>query len=62
MESLLSFVVAAFAVWSIFVQIWQAVQLRRCIELLAARSYGEFASGQARMKQTKPPETVNLGF
>jgi hypothetical protein len=62
MENLTVAVIIAFFAWSIFVQTMQALQIRRCMELLAARSYGEYATGKAKLTHPKPSEAIDPGF
>ena len=62
MENTLSFVIAAWFVWGIAVQVWQALQIRKAMDLLAARSYGEYANGKAKLTNPKPNETIDPGF
>ena len=54
---------AAFAAMGVVTWRQQRI-IERQAELLAARSYGEFASGQVRMEQArKPPEPpLDPGF
>lgn len=62
MENVTYGVIGTYFVWSIVVQVWQALQIRKCMDLLAARSYGEYANGQAKMKKKQTDETIDPGF
>lgn len=62
MENLAVYVIAAYFVWSIAIQIAQALQIRKCMDLLAARSYGEYANGKAKLTNPKPNESIDPGF
>ena len=62
MENLALYCIAGFFTWSIFVQVWQALQIRKCMDLLAARSFGEYANGKAKMSNPKPVEPIDPGF
>jgi hypothetical protein len=46
-----------------FVAFRSQQQVARAMELLASRSYGEFAAGQVKLKgKEKPPEPMDPGF
>lgn len=52
----------AYFVWSA-IALWRKDgQISRCMELLAARSFGEYATGKAKIANPKPDETFDPGF
>lgn len=62
MENLTVGIIIAWFVYSVGIQIAQALQIRKCMDLLAARSYGEYANGKAKLTNPKPADTIDPGF
>lgn len=57
-------IVVAALLFAGLVVLKQHQQIVRLSDLLASRSYGEFAAGQAKLKapEKKPEQPVDLGF
>lgn len=62
MENVAIASLVAYFAWSVTIQIMQALQIRKCMDLLAARSFGEYANGKAKLTNPKPNESIDPGF
>lgn len=62
MESFFIAATVAYFAWSVTTQILLHRQVSRCNELLAARSYGEYAAGKSKLTNPKPAEQIDPGF
>jgi hypothetical protein len=62
MDSFVSAAAIALFAYSFVTQIVLHVQIWRLQELLAARSYGEYAAGKAKLTNPKPSQAIDPGF